>query len=80
MVRGAALEAFMPYCNQNSYKELIKLWSDEDEKIRRTAFWLSQMFVNKSDLEALQKATTSKDQYIAKTAQKVVHNLTEKTM
>jgi HEAT repeat protein len=80
MVRGAALDAFIPYCNQSSYKELIRLWSDDDEKIRRTAFWLSQMFVNKSDLEALQKATTSKDQYIAKTAQKVVHNLTEKTM
>jgi HEAT repeat protein len=80
MVRGAALEAFMPYCTQSSYKELIKLWSDEDEKIRRTAFWLAQMFVNKSDLEALQKATTSKDQYIAKTSQKVIKNISEKTM
>jgi HEAT repeat protein len=80
MVRGAALEAFIPYCTQSSYKELIKLWSDEDEKIRRTAFWLSQMFVNKSDLEALQKATTSKDQYIAKTSQKVIKNISEKTI
>jgi len=80
MVRGAALEAFMPYCTQSSYKELIKLWSDEDEKIRRTAFWLSQMFLNKSDLEDLKKATTSKDEFIAKTSQKVINNLAEKTM
>jgi HEAT repeat protein len=80
MVRGAALEAFIPYCNQNSYKGLIKLWDDDNEQIRRTAFWLSQSFLNKSDLEALQKATTSKDQFIAKTSQKIISNMTEKTM
>jgi hypothetical protein len=80
MVRGAALEAFIPYCTQSSYKELTKLWYDEDEKIRRTAFYLSQIFLNKSDLEDLKKATTSKDQFIAKTSQKVINNLSESTL
>jgi HEAT repeat protein len=80
MVRGAALEAFIPYCTQSSYKELTKLWFDEDEKIRRTAFWLSQIFLNESDLDDLKKATTSKDQFIAKGSQKVIKNLSETTL
>lgn len=80
MVRGAALEAFIPYCTQSSYKELTKLWYDEDEKIRRTAFYLSQIFLNKSDLDDLKKATTSKDQFIAKTSQKIINNLSESTL
>jgi HEAT repeat protein len=80
MVRGAALEAFVPYCTQSSYKELTKLWFDEDEKIRRTAFWLSQIFLNESDLDDLKKATTSKDQFIAKGSQKVIKNLSESTL
>jgi HEAT repeat protein len=80
LVRGAALEAFVPYCTQSSYKELIKLWYDQDEKIRRTAFWLSQAFLNNSDQEALKKATTSTDEFIAKTSQKIINNMTEKSM
>lgn len=77
MIRGAALEAFIPYCTQGSYKELKKLWFDEDEKTRRTAFYLSMPFVNKSDLEDLTKAASSGDQLIAKSSKKVINNLSE---
>jgi HEAT repeat protein len=65
-VRGAALEAFMPYCTPSTYKALIKLWYDENEQIRRTAFMLSEVFMNDSDLPELQKATTHKDPFIAR--------------
>lgn len=77
LVRGAALEAFIQYCTPSNYKELKKLWYDEDEKTRRTAFFFSENFLNKSDLEDLNKATGHKDSYIADSAKVMVAYLSE---
>ncbi len=77
LVRGAALQSFMQYCSPSSYKPLIKLWNDENEKIRRTAFFFSEIFMNTSDLEALKKATTHSDEFIAKHSQLMIKHLTQ---
>lgn len=75
MVRGAALEAFIPYCTPSTYKALKGLWYDKEERIRRTAFFLSEMFVNETDLPDLEKATAHTDQFIAKEAKVIIKNL-----
>jgi HEAT repeat protein len=77
LVRGAALQSFMQYCSPSTYKPLIKLWDDENEKIRRTAFFFSEIFLNTSDLEALQKATKNSDEFIAKHSQLMIKHLTQ---
>ena len=77
LVRGAALQSFMQYCSPSTYKPLIKLWNDKDEKIRRTAFFFSEIFMNKSDLEALQQATTHSDEFIAKHSALMIKHLTQ---
>jgi HEAT repeat protein len=77
LVRGAALESFVQYCSPSTYKPLITLWYDEDEKIRRTAFFFSEMFLNQSDLEALEKATTHSDEFIAKHSELMIKHLSK---
>jgi HEAT repeat protein len=66
ILQGAALYAYAPYTNPNTYKPLKTLWYSEDEKIRRTAFFLSSPFLNHSDMEDLQKATKHSDEFISK--------------
>ena len=75
MVRKEALEAFMAYATPANYKHLVDLYWDTDEKVRRTAFFFSEEFLNESDLEALEKATTHHDEMIAEHAQIMLHNL-----
>lgn len=65
ILQGAALYAYAQYTTPNTYKPLINLWNNEDEKIRRTAFFLSSPFVNNSDMEDLEKATQHTDEFIA---------------
>ena len=77
LVRGAALESFMQYCSPSTYKPLLTLWYDEDEKIRRTAFFFSEAFLNQSDLAALQNATTHSDKFIAEHSQKMIKHVTQ---
>lgn len=74
-VRKAALDAFHSYCTPNTYKELECLWWDEDEKIRRTAFSLSEQFLDFSDHEAMEKATKHKDEFISKHSKSIVDQL-----
>ena len=66
ILQGAALYAYAQYTNPNTYKPLKTLWYSEDEKIRRTAFFLSSPFLNHSDMEDLQKATQHSDEFISK--------------
>jgi HEAT repeat protein len=68
LVRQEALEAFMSYATPTNYKHLVDLYWDEDERVRRTAFFFSEEFLNKSDREILVKATTHTDQMISKHA------------
>jgi HEAT repeat protein len=66
ILQGAALYAYAQYTNPKTYKPLKTLWYSEDEKIRRTAFFLSSPFLNHSDMEDLQKATKHSDEFISK--------------
>ena len=77
LVRGAALQSFMQYCSPSTYKPMIKLWDDENEKIRRTAFFFSEIFLNTSDLDALEKATANNDEFIAKHSMLMIKHLTQ---
>jgi hypothetical protein len=77
LVRGAALEAFMQYCTPSNYQPLKKLWNDENQQIRRTAFFLSEGFLTQSDLGDLQKATSSSDEFIAKHAGLMIKHITQ---
>jgi HEAT repeat protein len=75
ILQGAALSAYAKYTNPNTYKELKTLWYDKDEKIRRTAFFLSSPFLNHSDMEDLQKAEKHSDEFIAKQSQRMIKQL-----
>jgi len=54
---------------------LKTLWYDKDEKIRRTAFFLSSPFLNHSDLEDLEKAKKHSDELISKQSERIVKQL-----
>jgi HEAT repeat protein len=69
LVQEAALYAFAQYATPDTYKPLKELWYSEDEKIRRTAFFFSSIFVDESDLADLQKATEHEDQFISQQAE-----------
>ena len=75
ILQGAALSAYAKYTNPNTYKPLKTLWYDEDEKIRRTAFFLSSPFLNQSDLEDLKKAEKHSDEFIAKQSGRIIKQL-----
>ena len=75
ILQGAALYAYAPYTTRKTYKPLKNLWYNEDEKIRRTAFFLSSPFLNQSDMEDLKKAAGHKDEFIAKRSKAIIKNL-----
>jgi HEAT repeat protein len=77
LVQKSALEAFIQYANPETYKPLKKLWDHEDEKMRRTAFFFSEPFLNQTDLEDLKKAGDSEDEFISKHSKIVVKYLTQ---
>lgn len=68
ILQGAALYAYAQYTTPTNYKPLKSLWYSDDEKIRRTAFFLSSPFLNNTDIEDLQKAAKHKDEFISKQA------------
>jgi len=78
LVQGAALQAFMQYCTPKTYTPLKGLWYDNNEQIRRTAFFFSEAFLNISDLPDLEKATTHSDELISKQAKLMIKHLTPK--
>jgi HEAT repeat protein len=66
LVQKAALESFIKYLTPGTYEPLKELWYHGDEKMRRTAFFFSEPFLNQKDLPDLQKATQHNDEFIAK--------------
>jgi len=75
ILQGAALYAYAQYTTPNTYKPLKDLWYSEDEKIRRTAFFLSSPFLNNSDMEDLEKAAKHTDEFISKQAKSKIKQL-----
>ncbi|MBT8368466.1 MAG: HEAT repeat domain-containing protein [Deltaproteobacteria bacterium] len=75
ILQGAALAAYAQYATPKTYKPLKNLWYDEDEKIRRTAFFLSSPFLNQSDMGDLEKATEHQDEFISKQSKLIIKNL-----
>jgi HEAT repeat protein len=68
-VQGAALQAFTQYLTPKNYTHLVDLWWDNDQKIRRTAFFLSEHFLTGEDRSALEKAAAEhSDEFIKKHA------------
>jgi len=78
LVQGAALQAFVQYCTPQTYSPLKTLWYDDDEQIRRTAFFFSEPFLSTKDLPDLEKATTHEDEFIKKHSQVMIKYLTPK--
>lgn len=74
-VRKAALEAYYSYCIPDTYKELESLWWDKDENIRRSAFSLSERFLDSSDREVLENATKHTDEFISKQSKSILEQL-----
>ena len=74
-IQQATLQAYKEFMTPSTYKPLIKLWYDDDEQIRRTAFFMSSMFVNTSDLPELEKAANHKDPFIRKQSAVLMKNL-----
>lgn len=74
-VRSVALEAFYSYCTPDTYKELQSLWWDQDENIRRTAFSMSENFLESSDIEVLEKATKHEDEFIIEHSRSILRQL-----
>ena len=72
LVQGAALNTYLALCSPDNYKKLLDLYWDDDPQIRRTAFFFSEQFLNKSDLEALEKATQHSDEFISKHSKKLI--------
>jgi hypothetical protein len=77
LVKEAALEAYIQYATPRNYKELKKLWWDEDEKIRRTAFFFSEQFLNdQEDRQDLEKAMDHpEDEFIRKHAKVILEQV-----
>jgi len=76
LVQEAALGAFVQLCTPANYKELLPLYWDEDEKIRRTAFFFSEQFLNdQEDIETLKKAREHEDEMIARSADVLLRNV-----
>jgi len=76
LVQEAALGAFIQLCTPANYKKLLELYWDEDEQIRRTAFFFSEQFLNdEEDIETLKKAKEHEDELIARSADVLLKNV-----
>lgn len=78
LVREEALYAYAQYCSPKTYKPLIGLWYDKDEKVRRTAFFLSSTFLNDADRPELEKALNHEDEFIAEHAGLILNQVLRK--
>ena len=75
LVQENALDAFSSFCTPRTYKPLLGLYWDNDEKIRREAFVLSERFLDSSDLEVLKKATNHSDEFISKQSKTIMDQI-----
>ncbi len=78
LVQEAALYAYAQYTTPSTYKPLKELWYDDDQQVRRTAFFLSSGFLNESDLPELEKAVSHQDEFISKQANTMIRYLDQK--
>ena len=78
LVQEAALYAYATYTTPTTYKPLKELWYDKDQKVRRTAFFLSSAFLNESDMPELEKAVAHDDPYISKQAGRIINHIDTK--
>lgn len=78
LVQEAALYAYAQYTTPTTYKPLKELWYDEDQQVRRTAFFLSSSFLNESDLPELEKAVEHEDEFISKQADTMIGYINQK--
>lgn len=77
LLQGEALNAYMQYCSPSTYKPLLDLYWDNDEQIRRTAFFFSEQFLNQSDLAVLEKASEHpEDEFIREHSKKLIRYIT----
>jgi HEAT repeat protein len=74
-VRKEALVAYAQYITPWNYKPVLHLYWDEDKKIRRTAFVLTEKFLGISDKEVLEKAAKHEDTFIAKHTGKILEQM-----
>ena len=75
LVQENALDAFAKFCTPRTYKPLLNLYWDDDEKIRREAFLLSGRFLNSSDIEVLKKAANHSDEFISKQSKTIMDQI-----
>lgn len=76
-VRREALSSFLAYTNPWNYKDLLDLVFDENEETRRMALFASERFVDNSDLEILERAANSEDEFIRERAKKLLDLLNQ---
>ena len=75
LVQENALDAFAKYCTPRTYKPLLDLYWDDDEKIRREAFVLSERFLDSSDIEMLKKAANHSDEFISNQSKTIMDQI-----
>lgn len=76
-IQSEALSAYAQYCTPDTYKPLLDLFGNEDEKIRRTAFLLSSPFLDKSDRAVLEEALQQNDPYMSEKARLILEKINE---
>ena len=75
LVQENALDAFAKFCTPRTYKPLLDLYWDDDEKIRREAFVLSERFLDSSDIEMLKKAADHSDEFISNQSKTIMDQI-----
>jgi HEAT repeat protein len=72
-IRETALEAYLPYLNENNYKPVLEMILDKDEAVRRKALSLSFLYIDNSDRPLLEKALTHDDELIRNQVSQVLN-------
>lgn len=74
-VREQAFGSYISSLTPKTYKPLLDLLWDDNEKVRRSAMVFAGHFVDASDAEQLNKALEHEDEYIKEQAQKMLEKL-----
>ena len=71
-VREQAFGSYISSLSSKTYKPLLDLLWDDNEKVRRSAMFFAGHFADNSDAEQLTKALEHEDEYIREQAKKDV--------
>ena len=74
-VREQAFGSYISSLSPKTYKPLLDLLWDDNEKVRRSAMVFAGHFVDHSDAEQLTKALEHEDEYIREQANKILEKL-----